>query len=185
MKTVLETERLILRNFVLEDLDDLFEYASQEKVGPMAGWEPHTDKENTLKYLKKIINKPLQFAIVLKEENKVIGTVELMDCHKERFKNIEIEEDAKEIGCVLSEKYWQKGYMTEAIKEIIRYTFEELNVDVIYTCNASKNIGSSKVQEKCGFKQIGILPNDRKWIDGTMTDKIQRKLTKDDFYKRK
>ena len=50
MKTI-ETERLILRKWQLEDLDDFYEYAKNPNVGPMAGWEPHSCKEISLKIL--------------------------------------------------------------------------------------------------------------------------------------
>lgn len=77
---MLETERLILRNFKESDLDDCFEYASMKEVGPMAGWDPYTDKEKAHERLIYESNKPNQFALVLKSNNKVIGSVELMDC---------------------------------------------------------------------------------------------------------
>lgn len=51
-------------------------------------------------------NKLNQFALVLKSNNKVIGSVELMDCKKERYSNLVIPDRAKEIGAVLSKDYW-------------------------------------------------------------------------------
>lgn len=179
---VLETDRLILRNYKETDFDDYWEFASQPNVGPMAGWMPHTDKNKTRERLELEISKPYQFAIVLKEENRVIGSIEIMECKTDRYRGCEFEEGCKEIGIVLSEYYWGKGYATEALKEIMRYSFEELNIPSIFTCHAKANIGSGKVQDKCGFKVIGEYPNYRTWIDGTDTSCIMRKMTQEEYF---
>lgn len=73
MKT-LETERLILRKFVEDDLDDLFEYAQSPNVGPNAGWAPHKTKEDSANILKMFIEEDEVWAIVEKKSNKVIGS---------------------------------------------------------------------------------------------------------------
>ena len=178
----LETERLILRNFEEKDLNDFWEYVSMENVGPRAGWKAFTNKEKAHKSLLQEAKKPTQFAIVLKGENKVIGSVELMNCRKEKFSNLKIEEGAKEIGAVLSEKYWGNGYMPEAVKEVMRYAFEVLHVPVIYAEHAKANINSSRLQDKCGLKIIGEIPNYRIWIDGTNTSLIERKITSKEYF---
>ena len=62
------------------------------------------------------------------------------------------------------------------------YTNEELNVPSIFIGHAKANIGSGKVQDKCGFKIVGELPNYRTWIDGTNTSFIMRKMTQDEYF---
>ena len=178
----LETERLILRNFMVSDLEDYWEYAQMQSVGPRAGWKAYTDKEKAKERLLIEASKPNQFAIVLKSENKVIGSVELMDCKQDRYSNLNIEEEAKEIGAVLSEKYWGQGYMPEAVKEIMRYAFVDLNVPVIYCGHAKANTNSARLQDKCGFKIIGELPNYREWVDGSITSLIERKMTSEEYH---
>ena len=153
---MLETKRLILRPFELSDLDDMYEYCVQEKVGPMAGWQPHKNKEETMKHLSSVVGMPNKFAIVLKEENKVIGAIDLNDVSI-RFDNIDIDKNSKEIGAVLNEKYWSKGYMTEALDEVLRYGFIDLDLNVIYGSHSSKNIGSSRMQEKNAQNSIILL----------------------------
>lgn len=177
----LETIRLILRNFKETDIDDYWEYVQTPNVGPRAGWPAYTEKEKAVERLKIETGKPNQFAIVWRENNKVIGSVELMDCHKERFPNIEIEEGAKEIGFVLSEKFWGKGIVPEAAKEVMRHAFEKLGVNEIYIGHAKANKNSCRVQEKLGFKIIGEVENYQTWVDGTITSFIERKMTKDDW----
>ena len=179
---MLETERLILRNFKESDLEDYWEYVQMENVGPRAGWPAYTDKEKARERLIYETSKPTQFALVLKSENKVIGSVELMECTKDRYSNLEIEEGAKEIGAVLSEKYWGHGYMPEAVKEVMRYAFTELDVQIIYCSHAKANINSSRLQDKCGFKIISELPNYRIWVDGNPTDLVERKMTREEYF---
>ncbi len=178
---ILESERLLLRNFKMTDLDDYYEYASMPNVGPRAGWPFYTDKEKAKDRLELEQTKEHQFAIVYKPDNKVVGSVELMDCKLDRYPNLKIEDGAKEIGFVLSENYWGKGIMTESAKMVTDFAFRVLDVPVIYIGHAEANIGSGKVQDKIGFKVIGKLPNYRIWVDGKPTDLIERKLTKEEW----
>jgi RimJ/RimL family protein N-acetyltransferase len=183
---ILETERLILRNYQKEDLQDYWEFASSPEVGPRAGWPAHTDINETKERLEEVeMNKEYQFAIVLKEENKVLGSIEIMDIKETRFDGLNIPEGSKEIGYVLNDKYWGRGIMTEALNEITRFVFEDLNAPAIAICHAKANVGSGKVQDKCGFKIVGVRLNYRTWIDGTVTSLIQRVMTKDEYFSMK
>lgn len=148
MKT-LETERLILRNFKESDLDDFYEYAKVPGVGENASWPHHEKIESTKKILKDFIEKDEVYALVLKEKNKVIGSLGI---HKTtKFK--ENKSDVKrEIGYVLSKDYWGKALMPEAVKAAIKYAFEELNVDVLLCGHFNFNLKSKRVIEKCGFE---------------------------------
>ena len=108
MKT-LETERMILRPWKVEDLEDFYEYAKNPKVGSGAGWEPHKNKEVSLKILELFIEKDEVRAIVYKEDGKVIGS---LGVHSDK-KREDIR--GKMIGYVLSQTYWGRGLMSEAV----------------------------------------------------------------------
>ena len=181
---MLETERLILRHFTENDLEDYWEYVQMPSVGPRAGWPAYTDKEKAKERLLYETTNPNQYAVVLKSENKVIGQVELMNCKRDRYPIADIEPNAREIGIVSNEKYWGNGYMTEAVKEIMRYAFIDLEVPAIYIGHAKANIGSGRLQDKCGFNIIGEIPNYRTWVDGTQTDFIARKMTREEYFKK-
>ena len=112
---VLETERLILRRFNINDLDDFFEYAKIEEIGLNAGWIPHSSKEDTSLILNMFINDKNTFAIVYKNNNKVIGSISLS---RDKLRTTT---NSKSLGYVLSKKYWGKGIMTEVVK--FRYNF--------------------------------------------------------------
>jgi ribosomal-protein-alanine N-acetyltransferase len=147
MKT-LETERLILRDWQETDLDDFYEYTKVEGVGEMAGWLHHESKETSKSILDAFIREGDVYAIVLKENNKAIGSLGI---HNRIEPDYEAEIQ-REIGYVLSKDYWGKGYVPEAVKAAIIYIFEELNADVIWCGHFLENTQSQRVIEKSGFK---------------------------------
>lgn len=147
----LESERLILREWNLDDLDDFFEYASVPGVGELAGWEHHANKEVSLKILTHFIENKKTFAIIYKENNKAIGSlgVEFYGAEDKlsEFDNYQ----GREIGYVLSKDYWGKGIMPEAVRLVIDYLFNKLDYDFLLCGYYDYNRQSRRVQEKCGF----------------------------------
>ena len=148
----IEIERLILRPFELTDLDDLFEYASIPGVGENAGWPHHETIEKSKMILSKFIEEKKTFAIVYKENNKVIGSLGVEPYGNEdkltEFNNY----IGREIGYVLAKNYWGKGLGTEAVKAVIDYLFNKENYDFLVCAYYDFNARSKRVQEKCGFK---------------------------------
>ena len=159
---IIETKRLILRPWTLEDVDDLFKYASNPDVGPRAGWSPHKDKEESLERVKHFIEGKKTFALVYKENNKVIGSLGLEKYGLEDQLSEFFELQGREIGYVLSKDYWGQGLMPEAVKAIIDYCFNVLNFDFLLCGHFDKNAQSKRVQEKCGFKSYRKLNFDTK-----------------------
>jgi len=147
MKT-LQTQRLTLRPWQQSDLHDLNEYASVEGVGEMAGWQHHKSLDESKRILDMFIAKDDVYAIVLKESGKVIGSVGLHDKSRADYDG----ENQREVGFVLSKDYWGQGLTPEAVHEVIRYAFEELDVDVIWCGYFVGNEQSKRVNEKCGFR---------------------------------
>lgn len=175
MKT-LKTERMTLRPWRIEDLDDFYEYAKNPNVGPNAGWPPHKDKEASLKIIQSFIEKDEVRAIVYKENGKVIGSLGT-HCDKKRDGV-----KARMIGYVLSEDYWGKGLMAEAVREVIRHLFEEEGYDVISCYHYPFNIRSKRVIEKCGFKYEGTLRYATRIFDGNVYDHVCYSITKEDYF---
>lgn len=149
---VLETDRLILRPFKLEDLDDFYEYASVPDVGERAGWNHHENKDESLIILSRFIESDKTFAILLKENKKVIGSLGVEKYNDEdkldEFKDYK----GRELGFVLSKDYWGKGIMKEAVDRVCEYLFDEMDLDFLLCGHFEKNLQSRRVQEKCGFK---------------------------------
>ena len=145
MKTLL-TERLILRNWRVEDAYDLFEYAKLPTVGPSAGWNPHQCIEESQVIIKRFIEQDDTWAIELKTEHKVIGSVGL---HKRTDFTGRL---VTELGYVLSTPYEGNGYMTEAVKTVLEHAFEELKVPLIKVYHFIGNTKSENVIKRCGFQ---------------------------------
>ena len=140
----LETQRLILRKPVIEDLKDFHKYASKSNIGPNAGWLPHYSLEESKHVLKSFIKENNVWAITLKAYNKLIGTIDLRD--HDYFSH-----EVYEIGYSLDDKYWNKGIVTEALNKVIDYAFGELKIKRLIASHSENNIASQKVLEKNGF----------------------------------
>ncbi len=156
--TVLETERLLLRPWQAYDLHDFYEYASVDGVGEMAGWAHHQSIFETKKILDSFISQKNVFAIVFKENNKVIGSLGFHPSWangEPEYLNLR----QKEIGYVLSKEYWSRGLMTEAVKKVIEYCFQSLELDAVTVGHFKNNDMSRRVIEKCGF----IFVNESKY----------------------
>jgi len=171
----LYTERLILRPFSEDDLDDFYEYAKNPNVGPNAGWKPHESKEESLEILKGFIEEEEVWAIIDKQTNKVIGSIGLHDDRKRNNKK------AKMLGYVLAEPYWGKGLATEAAKRVIQYAFEKLELDLLSVYHYPFNNRSKRVIEKCGFRYEGILRKASTLYDGSVYDDVCYSLTKQEY----
>ncbi len=164
--SILETERLILRPWSLTDLDDLYEYSKDDRVGSMAGWKPHASKETALTALEQYVRQEHHWAIVEKETVKVIGAIKLNpDNNRGKYY-------AKAISFVLSPNYWGQGIMTQAVKCVIKFAFEELKIDLLSAFHYSENHRSKHVLEKCGFKYEITLKQSVKRYDGKFMDMV-------------
>ena len=148
---ILETDRLILRTWKITDLDDFFEYASVEGVGEKAGWEHHKSKDKSLEILKMFIEEKKVFAIVLKENQKVIGSIGIEELSEELDKDLD-NLLGRELGYVLNKDYWNKGIMKEAISKVVDYCFNTLKLNFLMASYFNHNIASKKVLENLNFK---------------------------------
>lgn len=149
---IIETERLILRPFKTSDLPDFNEYASVYGVGEMAGWKHHETVEESKEILDRFIEQDKTFAIVLKENNKVIGSLGVEKYGMEEVLSEFFDYQGREIGYVLSKDYWGSGIMPEAVVAVIDYLFNDLELDFLTCGYYDFNKQSKRVQEKCGFK---------------------------------
>ncbi len=174
--TVLETERLILRPWRKEDLDDFFEYASVDGVGQMAGWLPHQNKDDTQMILDSFIGKRRTFA--LEYQGKVVGSLGIEEYDEDKFPELK-DKKCREIGYVLSKNYWGRGLMPEAVKETIRYLFEEVRLDVILCGHFLSNQQSQRVQEKCGFRHYAYGTYETRF--GTVEEDETNIMTREDW----
>lgn len=174
---IIETERLFLREISYSDLEDIFEYSKLPFVGPSAGWEPHRNLNDTKKVIEIFLNKRKYgqlgvFAIILKSEKKMIGTVELHSYIKS-FK--------AELGYTVNPKYWGKGYATEASKAILHWGFKRLNLTRIESTTFINNYSSKRVCEKLGLRFEGIRKKGYMLYDGSIHDVIAFAITDEEY----
>ena len=148
---ILQTERLVLRPFTFDDLQDFFNYASVDGVGEMAGWAHHQDIETSKRILSNFIAEDKTFAIVLKKTNKVIGSIGIEKYGLEEKLTEFDGYQGREIGYVLAKEHWGKGLMPEAVKAVINHLFNVVNLDFLTCGYYDFNTQSKRVQEKCGF----------------------------------
>ncbi|RST98996.1 hypothetical protein CBF37_05965 [Vagococcus vulneris] len=141
----LVTERLILREWELTDAPALYKYASDEKVGPRAGWPVHTSEAMSRRIIAEELQKLHSFAVCLKKDRgHIIGAIGI--------KQQDEKMNEAEIGYWIGVPFWGHGYMPEALNEIIRYCFDELNLTDLWCGYYDGNQQSYTVQLKCGFK---------------------------------
>ena len=145
---VLNTERLTLRRWSEADAESLFEYAKDLDVGPIAGWPPHKNKDESLNVIKNVFNGAECYAICEKGNNEAIGAIELK---LNGSTDMTDRDDECELGYWLGKPFWGKGYMPEAARKIIRHAFEELGMTTIWCGYYEGNYKSKRVQEKLGF----------------------------------
>ena len=112
---MLETERLILRRWEESDAENLFLYAKDPDVGPIAGWPPHQSEEESLDVIRNIFNGQEAYAICLKTDNKAIGVIELkLNGHTDMTER----DDECELGYWLGKPFWGQGIVPEAAREM-------------------------------------------------------------------
>ena len=149
--SVLETNRLILRRFKTKDKGRVFELAKNENVAYPCGFLAHRSLDETRDVIVNILQKREHYAIVLKEQNLLIGVISLRfkEDSKLAFRNNEAE-----VGFWLGEEYWGFGFLKEAAQELFKYAFSKLNLDRIFASCSIDNVRSFKVLEKLGFRYI-------------------------------
>ncbi len=153
----LETERLLLRPFTAADAEDLYEYAKDPRVGPAAGWPPHKSVEASREIITTVFAAPNTFAVVDKPSGTVIGSAGFVGRHCDRLPGPD-----DEIGYALSPAFWGRGLMPEAVRELLRYGFEELGFQTIWCGHYDFNDKSRRVVEKCGFV---YRFTDKAWVE--------------------
>ncbi|MDE6567583.1 MAG: GNAT family N-acetyltransferase [Lachnospiraceae bacterium] len=144
----LTTERLLLRPWKESDAESLYEYAKDPEVGPIAGWPVHTSVENSREIIRDVLSAEETYAVCLKEDGIAIGSIGLM---LGDASNLNLSDTEGEIGYWIGVPYWGQGLIPEAVNELLRHGFEDLQLVKIWCGYFEGNTKSKRVQEKCGF----------------------------------
>lgn len=152
----IETDRLILRRYKIEDADAMYKnWASDSEVTKFLTWQPHSSVEVSRgiieNWLKEYSDeKYYQWAIVLKDNgNEPIGDISV----------VHMNEDISmvHIGYCLGRAWWRRGIMSEALKAVTDFMFDTVEVDRVESRHDPMNPNSGKVMQKCGMKYEGTL----------------------------
>lgn len=147
--TNLTTDRLFLRDLRLEDAEEIFRLRSDESVNQFVDRQQAVTIDDAIEFIQKIQtlaenNGSVMWAITLIGEAKLIGTVV--------YWNIVKEKRQAELGYELLPEYQGKGIMTEALKKVIAFGFEERTYKTIVAEPHRKNLKSIRLIERLGFK---------------------------------
>ena len=181
MNTFISSPRLLFREWREEDKEELFLAASDNEIGPMAGWKPHKSVEDSLNVIRNVLSEENTFAIIEKESGKIVGSTGLFTPQE---KTIERGEYEIEVGYWISRDRWGKGYATETVKRMLEYAFETLKMEKVWCGAFVGNIRSIRVQEKCLFvysheEEVYVSP-----LDEYRTERFSY-IVKDDWMNRK
>ena len=151
----LETERLILRRFVIEDSAAMYKnWASDEDVTKYLIWPAHSSQEISKGVIEDWVNSYsnesfYQWAIVLKDKGEPIGSISV----------VRMNEDISmaHIGYCIGKNWWHKGITSEALKAVMDFLFDIVDVNRIDSRHDPRNPNSGKVMKKCGMKYEGTL----------------------------
>jgi len=123
----------------------------------MAGWQPHGSIDESREILDMFIREKKTFA--LEYGGKVVGSLGIETYEEARYPELDLaDRRGREIGYVLSKDYWGRGLMTEAVRAVIRWLFEDVGLDFIIIGHYTRNDRSRRVIEKCGFRYVKTLP---------------------------
>jgi len=151
----LETGRLILRRFKPNDAEYMFKnWATDYEVSKFLSWNPHKDLNETKRIVDSWLNDYVKnncynWAIELKDFGNIIGQICVVSL-SEKYYSCEVEYS-------LGRLFWGKGIMTEALKAVIGYLFNEIGMNRIEAKHNTLNPASGKVMQKSGMKHEGIL----------------------------
>lgn len=162
MNLILETDRLFLREMKLSDAEALFEMDSNPNVHQYLWKKPLTEISEVLSYIELVREQYIQnnigrFVVVLKETNELIGWAGL----KYNTEIVNNKVNFYDIGYRLNEKYWGKGYATEASYAWLDYGFNVMKIKIMDAAAHTDNAASNKILQKIGMLMTGQYMEDQ------------------------
>lgn len=174
---VLETDRLLLKQILLDDAKDLFIILSDDEVARYEYFYPLKSIEEVEKFIKRYDNEfneeeEITWGMYLKDSNRLIGTCCIGD--------FEESSERCEIGYTVAKDMWNNGYATEALAEILNFGFNDVKLNRIEATITPGNDASVRVLDKLGFMKEGIV-RERDLIKGKLEDGIIMSLLRREY----
>ncbi len=177
---IIETERLILRQFRVTDAEPMYKnWASDREVTKFLTWNIHRSVSETESIISQWVEaynelNNYNWIIVLKETGEPIGSIAVVHIYDNT--------DTAEIGYCIGQEHWGKGIMTEAFSAVLEYLFEEIGFNAVRSEHAVKNPASGKVMEKCGLKYEGTLRRFFRATSGELLDISYRSILREEYF---
>lgn len=174
----METPRLILRKFKMEDVEALYKnWASDPEVTKYLTWPAHSSVEVSRRVLESWLSSYdqadfYQWAIELKTLGEPVGTISVVGINEKA--------ESLQIGYCIGKEWWGKGIMTEAFSEVIRFLFEEVGARRIEARHDAKNPASGAVMKKCGLHYEGTLRKSD-WNNQGICDVVYYGLLREEY----
>jgi len=179
----LETKRLIIRDNIEEDLNELHSLMSDSEVNRYDSDFYSDSLDNTRTKLKVSIEKTgkkdrkkFWFAIVEKDSNEYVGQIGIT------IVSDQIENGVGQMAYFIHKKYWGKGYTTEAAKRVIDFAFEDIGLHKIITGCFTENIASEKIMKKCKMVREAELIK-HVWHENKWKDRVEYRLLREEWEK--
>lgn len=178
----IETERLLLRKYTLDDAEDMYNnWAKYEECFKYLPWNPcitvYEAEERISRWLELYKeNTFFQWGIELKRNGEIIGLINLH--------NVEKDNSSAETTYILSPSYWNKGIMTEAVRAVLKFGFESIGLNRISADFFSGNDCSQKIMLKNNMRYEGTF-QERYFKSGKFYDSIQYAILKKDWQLKK
>lgn len=165
---VIETERLILRRITNDDANEIFELRSNPETMKYIPRPLVKTTEDALEHVamieeKIVTNVGINWGITLKGNSKVFGIIGYYRIQPENYR--------AEIGYMLLPDFHGKGIISEALKRLIAYGFDDLKLHSIEAVIDPENAASEKVLQKCGFVKEAHL-KEAEFYEGKFLDKV-------------
>lgn len=162
----IETERLLLRGMTVDDAEAMFAYTSDPEVTRYVIWDTHRSVDDSRAFLELTVSayqsgEPSGWGIVHKEDGNFIGTCGFVEWSPEHARI--------ELGYVLARGYWGRGLTAEAVRAMIPFGFERLELNRIEARCIAGNTASARVMEKAGMSYEGTMWR-REFIKGSYRD---------------
>ena len=150
----LETDRLLLRRLEMADAQDIFDYGRDPDVARHVLWEAYRSVGECRSYIRGMVRRyrsgePSSWGIEYKETGRIVGTIGYMWFQPDH--------NSAEVGYSLAHGLWNRGLMTEALRAVIAYSFEELRLNRVEAQHELTNPASGAVMKKCGMQYEGTL----------------------------
>jgi len=154
----LETERLLLRDFRLEDEPHICEYASDPEVARFTDWGPsdvsivRANLRGRLEDQERWPRPSVEVAVELPSAARIIGGM--------RITVVDVTHRTADFGYTFNRRYWNNGYATEAARALLNLAFLQLNLHRVWATCDVRNHGSYRVMEKLGMRREALFQQD-------------------------